>query len=88
MTHKKKWLLFAPAGLVVIGFGSCLVQWAASKKERGAPPGEWVVAGTLALSVFNAGISLFGRGVAESVLYQVREKNQEKDFDYGNVARF
>lgn len=85
MTHKKKWLLFAPAGLVVVGFGACLVQWAAGKKEQGAPTSEWVAAGTLALGVFNAGLSLFGRGVAESVLYQIREK--ESEFDYNNVPR-
>ena len=89
MTHKKKWLLFAPAGLVVVGFGTCLVQWAASKKERGAPTGEWVAAGTLALGVLNTGLSLLGRGIVENVLYEVREKEAEsQDFDYSNVARF
>ena len=89
MTHKKKWLLFAPSGLMVIGFGSCLVQWAAAKKERGESTTDWVVAGTVALCVLNAGVSLFGRGVAESVLYQVREKEEEDAlFDYSNVPRF
>jgi hypothetical protein len=88
MTHKKKWLLFAPAGLMVVGFGACLVQWAAAKKERGVSTGEWVTAGTVALGVFNAGLSLFGRGVAEGVLYELREKEQEENFDYSNVARF
>jgi hypothetical protein len=75
MTHKKKWLLFAPSGLMVIGLGTCLVQWASQLKEKNAPTGEWVAAGTVALVVFNAGISLFGRGVVENVLYQVREKD-------------
>ena len=74
MTHKKKWLIFAPSGLIVIGFGTCLVQWATALKQKGAPTSEWVGAGTVALGVFNAGICLFGRGVAESVLYQIREK--------------
>ncbi|WP_400193853.1 hypothetical protein [Hymenobacter sp. B81] len=73
-SHKTKWLTFAPAGLVVIGFGTCLVQWATALKQQGAPTGQWVAAGTVALGVFNAGLSLFGRGVAESVLYQLREK--------------
>lgn len=75
MTHKTKWLTFAPAGLMVIGLGTCLVQWASNLKEQQAPTATWVGAGTLALGVLNAGISLFGRGVAESVLYQVREKD-------------
>lgn len=77
MTHKSKWLVFAPSGLVVIGFGACLVQWAAEMKRDGHPTGQWVAAGTLALGVFNAGVSLFGRGVAENVLYQLREKPHE-----------
>ncbi|GAB2966084.1 hypothetical protein GCM10027048_40230 [Hymenobacter coalescens] len=77
MTHKSKWLLFAPSGLVVIGFGACLVQWASEMKRDGAPTAQWVGAGTVALGVFNAGVSLFGRGVAESVLYQIREKPGE-----------
>ena len=74
MTHKKKWLLFAPAGLVVVGFGNCLVQWAAKLKNDEAPTAQWVGAGTLALGVFNAGLSLLGRGIVENVLYEIREK--------------
>lgn len=74
MTHKKKWLVFAPSGLMVIGFGACLVQWASEMKQSGAPTSQWVAAGTVALGVFNAGVCLFGRGVAENVLYQVREQ--------------
>lgn len=74
MTHKKKWLLLAPAGLVVVGFGTCLVQWAAKLKNDEAPTAHWVGAGTVALGVFNAGLSLLGRGIVENVLYEVREK--------------
>lgn len=85
MTHKKKWLLFAPAGLVTVGAGICLVQWATEKMRANAPTSEWVAAGTAALVVFNAGLSLFGHGVAESVLYQLKEK--PKEIDYTNIAR-
>ena len=74
-THKTKWLLFAPLGLVVLGAGASMVHWAGSLKDRQRPTGEWVAAGTAALVVFNAGMSLFGRAVAENVLYQLREKN-------------
>ena len=74
MTHKTKWLLFAPLGLVVVGAGACMVQWAGSLKDKQAPTKHWVAAGTAALVVFNAGLSLFGNGVAESMLYQLREK--------------
>ena len=85
MTHKDKWLIFAPAGLVTIGLGSCLVQWAADKKRDGESTAEWVAAGTAALVVLNAGVSLFGRGVVEKVLHEVRHQPSEPD--YGNIGR-
>lgn len=76
MTHKSKWLLLAPAGLLAVGAGACLISWASALKEKGAPAQQWVAAGTVALTVFNAGLSIFGNGVAESVLYQLKEKDQ------------
>ena len=76
MTHKKKWLLLAPAGLMVIGAGASMVHWAGSLKDQGQPTSTWVAAGTAALVVLNAGVSLVGRAVAENVLYQLREKDQ------------
>ncbi|UYZ59259.1 hypothetical protein [Hymenobacter latericus] len=78
MTHKTKWLVFAPSGLVVVGFGICLIQWATKRMQDGAATKDWVLAGTAALGVFNAGLSLFGRGVAESVLYQLKEKPRDE----------
>lgn len=74
MTHKSKWLLLAPAGLITVGAGACLLTWSGGLKEKGVPTSQWVAAGTAALVVFNAGLSLFGSSVAESVLYQLREK--------------
>jgi hypothetical protein len=78
MTHKSKWLLLSPAGLVVVGAGACMISWAGGLMEKGAPTKKWVAAGTAALVIFNAGLSLFGHGVAESVLYQLREKPTEE----------
>lgn len=78
MTHREKWLLLAPVGLLTVGAGACLVSWAGALKEKGAPTSKWVGAGTVALVVFNAGLSLFGHGVAESVLYQLKEKPTEQ----------
>lgn len=73
MTHKKKWLLLAPGGLMTIGAGACLVDWAGQLKAQGGPPSKWIVAGTAALVVLNAGVSIFGQSVVESVLHQLRE---------------
>ncbi|MBT2557332.1 hypothetical protein J7E24_06015 [Hymenobacter sp. ISL-91] len=85
MTHKEKWLAFAPAGLLTIGLGTCLVQWAADKKRRHESTTEWVAAGTAALLVLNAGISLFGRGVVEKVKHDIYHTTPEPD--YGNIGR-
>ena len=78
MTHKKKWLLFAPAGLGVIGAGASMIHWAGSLKDQHAPTTKWLAAGAAALIVFNAGIRLFGRGVVEKVWHEVREKPQPR----------
>lgn len=72
MTHKKKWLLLAPGGLMLIGAGACLVNWAGTLKTQGAPPTKWVVAGTGALAVLNAGVSVFGQSIVEKVLHEMR----------------
>ncbi|MDO7887427.1 hypothetical protein [Hymenobacter cheonanensis] len=77
MTHKKKWLLLAPGGLMAIGAGACLVDWAGTMKTQGAPPARWIIAGTAALAVLNAGVSIFAQSVIENVLYQLREKPAE-----------
>ena len=74
MKHKTKWLIFAPVGLLTVGAGACLVDWAGQLKTRGVAPSKWVAAGTGALIVFNAGLSLFGRSIVEKTLYEVREK--------------
>jgi hypothetical protein len=74
MTHKKKWLLLAPSGLILIGAGACLVDWAGRLKAQRVPLTKWVAAGTGALIVLNAGVSIFGQSVIESVLHELREQ--------------
>lgn len=74
MTHKEKWLLLAPVGLLAIGAGASLVDWAGSLKTQGKPASTWVPAGTAALVVLNAGVSLFGQSIIEKVLHELREK--------------
>ncbi len=78
MTHKQKWLLLAPAGLMAIGAGACLVNWAGTLKTQGQPAAKWVPAGTAALVVLNAGASLFGQSIIEKVLHELREKPARK----------
>lgn len=90
MTHKTKWLIFAPAGLVLVGTGASMVHWAGSLKDRGRPTREWLGAGTLALAVLNAGLSIFGQAVVEQVLHELHEKPLVTEPDWemkaGNIG--
>jgi hypothetical protein len=62
--QKIKWLLFSSVGLALVGAGLSLAIDAGFKKYDAQP---WFFQGTLALIVFNTGLSLFGRAVAEYV---------------------
>ena len=37
MTHKTKWLVFAPLGLVTIGAGASMVHWAGTQGLAAQP---------------------------------------------------
>ncbi|MEQ8705882.1 MAG: hypothetical protein RIC19_18280 [Phaeodactylibacter sp.] len=76
--YYRRWLLRAPAGLVLIGFGACLIAEAAMDKYEGVPTWEWVAYGTIALVVFNSGLSIFGDSILQRVRYErAREKEKE-----------
>lgn len=61
--HYQRWIIKAPLGLSIIGFGLCLVLDAAFMKYNGTDTLHWVAYGTLALIVFNSGVSIFGDAV-------------------------
>ena len=54
----RSWLVKAPLGLVLTGFGASLIGAATVRKHDGAPAPEWIAFGTLALTVFNSGLSI------------------------------
>ena len=68
--YRRRWLLRAQIGLATFGFGACLVAEAAMKKYSGADTWEWVLWGTLALIVLNAGLSFFGDAVLQRARYE------------------
>ena len=74
MTHKSKWLLFAPLGLLTIGAGASMVPWAGHLKDQKVPTLQWIAAGTAALIVLNAGVSLFGRSVLERMRHEFQQR--------------
>ncbi len=74
-THHRRWLVRAPLGLVLTGFGLSLLTEAALLKYNGASTWHWVLAGTGALVAFNVGLSIFGSAVVARVLdLQERKK--------------
>ena len=68
--HKKQWRLQAIAGLILVGFGASLIAEAAILKAGDAETWQWVVAGTIALCVFNSALCLFGNGILHRVRYE------------------
>ena len=64
----RRWLIQAPLGLSIIGFGACLIADAAVYKYDGAETLHWVAYGTLALVIFNTGLSIFG----DSIIWRTR----------------
>ncbi len=72
--HYRRWLLQAPLGLVIIGFGACLIAESAHLKFSGADTFTWVAAGTGALIVFNSGLCIFG----DSILHRIRYESAKE----------
>ena len=71
--HRKNWLIQAPVGLVLVGFGLCLVVESAFLKSEAVATWKWVLAGTFSLVVFNSGLCIFGN----SILEKVRSEKEE-----------
>lgn len=66
--HLRTWRRFAPLGLASVGFGLSLVGEATLRKGRGEP---FVLYGTAALCVVNAGLCLFGEAVKHRAVADV-----------------
>ena len=72
MSTRTKWLLLAPVGLLLIGYGLCVFSEAAHLKHTGEPFQRWFLLGTYSLIVINAGISLFGQAIIFRVRIETR----------------
>lgn len=68
--ERKKWLIKAPLGLILIGFGTCLVAEAAMVKYSGAAFWDWFSYGTFALVVLNSGLCVLGDAVKHRGHYE------------------
>ena len=72
-TLYKRWQVFAPLGLVLTGFGLCLINEASYLMHSGAATIRWVVFGTISLVVFNSGLCFFGEAVKCRALYEMHK---------------
>jgi hypothetical protein len=68
--HYRNWLIQAPLGLIFVGFGACLIAESAMLKASGATWPRWVLAGTVSLGMFNAGLCIFGNSILERVRHE------------------
>lgn len=77
--HLKQWKTLAPLGLVATGLGASLIGHATTLKAQGAPTLRWVVAGTVSLAVFNAGLCLFGEAVKHRALHDWQQEARTRE---------
>ncbi|MFP4229258.1 MAG: hypothetical protein ACLFTE_10595 [Salinivenus sp.] len=76
--HYQKWKTLAPLGLVAVGLGASAVgQAALMKGDENTSTWTWVAAGTVSLSVLNAGLCLFGDAVKHRALYEWKTASGE-----------
>jgi hypothetical protein len=76
MSIHTKWLILAPLGLVLIGYGLCVFSEAGNLKHTGSPTVEWVLLGTYSLVLINGGLSIFGQAIRYRVLMDVRRETR------------
>ena len=68
--YRRKWLIQAPLGLILIGAGACLLVEASLWKFQGFSFWEWFLGGTLALAFINGGLSVFGDAIVQRIKYE------------------
>jgi hypothetical protein len=74
MRNRNLWLIKAPIGVALIGFGFSLASEAGHLKHSGAETGEWVKRGTIGLAVLNAGVTIFGDSVRHRLLWDLEKR--------------
>jgi hypothetical protein len=68
---KRKWLLYALTGILVMGFGFSVMGEALIAKASGKSFVNWFLVGTAGLALIFAGLSVFGQAVVyKSILDQ------------------
>lgn len=83
--YYKKWIIFAPMGLILLGLGIVIILEAYTLKTNQEKFISWFVWGTLGLIIFNSGISIFG----QSIIYKIKDDSKatgNKDLPSGQIS--
>jgi hypothetical protein len=76
-SYYRKWILFAPVGLLLIGAGMCVFGTALFKMHSNAAFTDWFVWGTGSLILINGGVCFFGSAIKYSILYALARHRKE-----------
>lgn len=76
-TLYKKWMIYAPLGLIFIGAGLSMVTEASFLKQSDVPFWDWFAFGTLSLVIFNTGICIFGQAIIFRIKYEILNKQKK-----------
>lgn len=76
MDNYKKWFIFSPVGLALIGFGASMLGHSIELKVENTGFITWFIWGTLSLIVLNAGVAIFAEAVKARVMHELRGESK------------
>jgi hypothetical protein len=74
---KRKWLVYAISGILLMGFGLSVFGESVIIKSNGEIWWKWFVWGTISFIIFFSGLSLFGQAVIYRFLLLNPNKNKK-----------
>lgn len=74
-TIKRKWLLYAVTGILVMGFGLSVMGEAVIAKASGKAFVNWFLMGTAGLALIFAGLSVFGQAIVFKTILDQKKNN-------------
>ncbi|UJP64262.1 hypothetical protein [Mongoliitalea daihaiensis] len=75
---KKKWMIYAVGGILLLGFGFSLMGESLSWKISDEGFWEWFGLGTLALAIIMAGLSVFGQAIVFKTRIDLKKESAKK----------
>lgn len=72
---KKKWLLYAVSGILIMGFGLSVMGEALIAKAMGQAFLNWFLIGTAGLALIFAGLSVFGQAIVYKSIMDQNKNN-------------